>query len=44
MPRGDQRGALSTLRRSLGIEALCAITILALVAWLGTLEPLMSAM
>ena len=44
MPGGDQRGALSALRRSLGIEALCAITILALVAWLGTLEPPMSAM
>lgn len=44
MPGGDQRGALSALRRSLGIEVLCAITILALVAWLGTLEPPMSAM
>lgn len=39
----DQRGALRALRRSLGIEAACAITILALVAWLGTLKPPMSA-
>lgn len=44
MPGGDQRGALSALRLSLGIEVVCAIVILALVAWLGTLEPPMSAM
>lgn len=40
----DYRGALGTLRRSLAVEAACAITILALVAWLGTLEPPASAM
>lgn len=40
----DHRGALGTLRRSLAVEAACAITILALVAWLGTLEPPASAM
>jgi putative copper resistance protein D len=40
----DHRGALCTLRRSLAIEAACAVTILALVAWLGTLEPPASAM
>jgi putative copper resistance protein D len=40
----DYRAALGTLRRSLAVEAACAITILALVAWLGTLEPPASAM
>ena len=40
----DHRGALSTLRRSLAVEAACAVSILALVAWLGTLEPPVSAM
>lgn len=40
----DHRGALGTLRRSLAVEAACAVTILALVAWLGTLEPPASAM
>lgn len=40
----DYRGALGALRRSLGVEAACAVTILALVAWLGTLEPPASAM
>jgi putative copper resistance protein D len=40
----NHRGALGTLRRSLAVEAACAITILALVAWLGTLEPPASAM
>jgi putative copper resistance protein D len=40
----DHRGALCTLRRSLAIEAACAVTILVLVAWLGTLEPPASAM
>ena len=44
MAAGNQRGALGALRRSLAIEAACAVTILALVAWLGTLEPPMSAM
>ena len=40
----DHRGALGMLRRSLAVEAACAVTILALVAWLGTLEPPASAM
>jgi putative copper resistance protein D len=40
----DHRGALGALRRSLAVEAACAVTILALVAWLGTLEPPASAM
>lgn len=40
----DHRGALGILRRSLAVEAGCAIMILALVAWLGTLEPPASAM
>jgi putative copper resistance protein D len=40
----DHRGALATLRRSLAVETACAVTILALVAWLGTLEPLASVM
>ena len=35
----DPRIALRALRRSLAVETACAITILALVAWLGTLEP-----
>ena len=36
---GEHRAALGALRRSLAIEASCAVTILALVAWLGMLEP-----
>lgn len=40
----DHRGALGILRRSLAMEAGCAIMILALVAWLGTLEPPASTM
>ena len=36
---GDHRAALAALRRSLAIETSCAVTILALVAWLGMLEP-----
>lgn len=35
----EHRAALRALRTSLAIEASCALTILALVAWLGTLEP-----
>ena len=35
----DHRGALGTLRASLAVETACAVVILALVAWLGTLEP-----
>ena len=41
---GDHRAALGALRRSLAIEASCAVTILALVAWLGMLEPPATAM
>lgn len=37
--RGDYRGALHALRRSLAVEASCVVTILGLVAWLGTLDP-----
>ena len=35
----DEQGALAGLRRSLAIEAACAVTILILVSWLGTLQP-----
>lgn len=37
--RGDERSALSHLRRSIAVEAALALTILALVAWFGMLEP-----
>jgi len=37
---GSPGRALSSLRRSMMLEAAMAVTILALVAWLGTLEPL----
>ena len=40
----DHRGALRTLRLSLAVESATIVTILALVAWLGTLEPPASAM
>ena len=40
----NHRGAIGALRRSLAIETTCAVTVLALVAWLGTLEPPASAM
>jgi putative copper resistance protein D len=36
----DHRAALGVLRTSLVVETLCAALILALVAWLGTLDPL----
>ena len=36
---GDHGRALRTLRTSLVVEAACVISILALVGWLGTLEP-----
>lgn len=36
---GDHRRALAAMRRSLVLEIACAMIILALVAWLGTLEP-----
>ncbi len=39
---GDTGSALGHLRRSLAIEIALAITILALVAWLGTLQPPMA--
>ena len=35
----DHRGALGALRRSLAVEVTCIVAVLALVAWLGTLEP-----
>lgn len=44
MAADDHIGALVSLRRSLLAETLCVITILALVAWLGTLAPPGSAM
>ena len=40
MELDDHGGALGSLRRSLVIESGCAIVILALVAWLGTLDPM----
>ncbi|OYW46400.1 MAG: hypothetical protein B7Z33_03160 [Sphingomonadales bacterium 12-68-11] len=36
---GESASALSALRKSLALEGLAALAILALVAWLGTLEP-----
>lgn len=36
---GDHAGALGALRASLVVETACAVAILALIAWLGTLEP-----
>lgn len=44
MPSGDHRQAVAALRRSLMSETLCAVVILALVAWLGTLAPPASGM
>lgn len=41
--RGDHAGALAALRLSIGVESACVVLILALVAWLGTLEPPASA-
>lgn len=41
---GDHADTLRALRRSLTIETGCAIAVLAIVAWLGTLEPPLSAM
>ena len=40
---GDRPGGLGALRRSLAIETACVVVILALVAWLVTLEPPASA-
>lgn len=42
--RDDHRGALVSLRLSLGVETACIVVILALVAWLGTLAPPASGM
>jgi putative copper resistance protein D len=39
----DPDAALAAMRRSLIIEALAALAILALVAWFGTLEPFVGA-
>lgn len=39
----DHRGALGALRASLAVETACVVTILGLVAWLGMLEPPVSA-
>ena len=36
---GVHSGALGALRASLAVETACAVVILALVGWLGTLEP-----
>lgn len=41
---GDHARAIGALRRSLTIETGCALAILGLVAWLGTLEPPAPAM
>jgi putative copper resistance protein D len=40
--RDDCPAALGALRRSLAAETTCAIAVLAIVAWLGTLEPIVS--
>ena len=40
----DNQRAIVALRRSLAFETACALAILGLVAWLGTLEPPISAM
>ena len=40
----DYAGALGALRRSLAVETACIVSILALLAWLGTLQPPTSAM
>ena len=40
----DYRGAVAALRMSLALETGCAVLVLGLVAWLGTLQPTASAM
>jgi len=40
----DHRGAVVALRVSVALETGCAVLVLALVAWLGTLQPTVSAM
>ena len=39
----DRAAAIGALRRSLGAETASAIAVLGIVAWLGTLEPIVSA-
>ncbi|WP_342747180.1 copper homeostasis membrane protein CopD [Sphingomonas lenta] len=39
MGQGDHRGAMYALRRSLAVETSIGLAVLALVAWLGVLEP-----
>lgn len=41
---GDHGGAVVALRVSVGLETAAVVVVLALVAWLGTLQPPMSAM
>lgn len=41
---GDHGGAVAALRISVGLETATVVVVLALVAWLGTLQPPMSAM
>ena len=41
--RGEHAAAVGALRRSLGMETACAVIVLALVGWLGTLEPIASS-
>ena len=42
LDEGDSRAAMSALRRSIALETVCAVAVLAIVAWLGTLEPIVS--
>jgi putative copper resistance protein D len=42
LAQADHGAALRALRRSLSLETGCAVTVLFLVAWLGTLEPTVS--
>jgi len=44
LARADHASALGALRRSLAVETGCAVAVLALVAWLGMLEPPSSMM
>lgn len=44
LAQANHLAALRALRRSLAIETGCAVAVLALVAWLGTLEPPVSGM
>jgi putative copper export protein len=40
---GDLRPAQALLRRSIAVEATAAVAILAIVAWLGMLDPVGAA-